>query len=50
MAEVVPFVFLVPMKDINKPRLANSAGVEHTFDILRTVILEFTPMELVQLI
>ena len=38
------------MKDINKPGLANSEGADHIFDIIRTMIQEFTPMEFVQLI
>ena len=38
MAEAVPFVFLVMMKDINKPGLDTSEGSEHTFCILRTMI------------
>ena len=50
MAESIPFVFLVLMKDINKPGLATSEGAEHTFGILRTMTREFTLMEFVQLI
>ena len=44
MSEDVPFVFLILMKDINKPVLATSDGAEHTFGILRKMIREFTPM------
>ena len=34
MAETVPFVFFVLMKDITKPGLATSEGAEHTFGML----------------
>ena len=44
MAEAVSFVFLFIMKYINKPGLATSEGLEHTFVILSTMIQEFTPM------
>ena len=50
MAEAVAFVFLVIMKDINKPGLTTSEGAEHNFGILRTMIREFTPIEFVKLI
>ena len=38
MVESVPFVFLVLMKDTNKPGLNTSEVAEHTFGILRTII------------
>ena len=50
MAEAVPFVFHVLMKDINNPGLAISEGAEKTFGIISTMIREFTPMEFVQFI
>ena len=38
MAEAVPFVLLVLMRDINKPGLATSEGAVHTFGILCKMI------------
>ena len=50
MAETIPSVFLVLMKDITKPGLATSEGAEHTFGMLRTIVREFTTMQFVQLV
>ena len=50
IAEAIPFVFIVLLKDITKPWLATSEGAEHTFGMLLTIVREFTTMKFVQLI